>query len=345
MNSFATSFSRKLFHSLEERDLYPSHSIYENVYLEIYRVGEKKLEFIKTILTPGLWKTLIEGLGKSNGEGHCMRMLGFGHHLSIFMTAPFTIDPVKREQAANLGMLTNFIVAIYDCFLDLNKKNPLPAWLLYLCSSASGRIVVKTFERFLPSHSRIMVRLVSTYFIQLNLLASNDEGGGVKNLIYRSIKKMYEAEQLIGNDEKKIGTYWLRKSALPFVAMGLPCLLVAVKHQHISAFRFIRNLYRLGEAFGLLDDVTDLIQDELTGQPNIVSKKLNDGREEEEVIDELCQQTIRLLVSVYSEVQKFNLDRTANFYTFYWTPIICVIGWIGGQYHLSAATTSGDGRN
>ncbi len=346
MNSFVTCFSKELFQSLEEENLYPSHSTYENVYLEIYRVGEMKMKLLKRKLSARQWKSLLEGIGKSNAEGHCMRILGFGHHLSAFMVGPLQIDPGKKERVIRLGMLTNFIVAIYDCFLDLNKsKNPLPAWLLYLCSNKIGRIVARTIEPFFPVHTQIVARLVTFYFKDLNSLTSSMNRPLVKLSIYRSIKKMYEAEQQFGKTEERFTTYWLRKSALPFVTMGLPALLVAGDDKRGTAFKFIRNMYHLGEVFGLLDDVADLNQDRSTGQQNIVQYSLNQGKCEEEVIDEIKCRAIRLLVGVYSEIEKFNLDRNTNFYTFYWTPIICVIGWLGGQYQLSAETTSGDGRN
>lgn len=82
-------------------------------------------------------------------------------------------------------------------------------------------------------------------------------------LLDRAIRRMYEAE----NGGARARRDWVRKSALPFVTIGLAASILAGREPPAG---YLAWLYRVGIWIGWIDDASDLAQDRAAGRYNRV---------------------------------------------------------------------------
>jgi len=173
-------------------------------------------------------------------ESAAVRMLGFGYVLTEFAAAPVTVPPDARVPA--LGALANLIVSLYDTELDAGAA---PASIM--------------------SGGSVVARLVELYYSRLDILAR--AGGPLEVLLRRAIDRMYHAERSTGRGANS-RAIWRRKSALPFVVMGLPVWFAHPAARTRSCHAHLAWLYRLGRFFGWIDDAADLEDDCTAGHLN-----------------------------------------------------------------------------
>jgi hypothetical protein len=185
-----------------------------------------------------------------------------------FVVAPLGLAGEARESVLRLGALCNFIVATYDHLVDSDPGHRPP---LHRGSVLPGRhrwSARRLFARiFRPPASRLMHRLVTLYFAELRRLPHAGTRIRLRAGIERLILRMYDAEgaSLNGAATERL---LRRKSALPFVVMGLPGWLAVAEDEGGEYWWHLRWLYRLGDLFGWVDDAVDLEEDRAAGRPN-----------------------------------------------------------------------------
>ena len=237
-------------------------------------------DFLVTQIGEASWLQMLKAWGRENGEQMASLQLGAGAVLTEFFTSPVTLGAADREAAAHSGTLANLLVGVYDDLIDAEEipgADPLSRSLLDAVSGKSG--VGETGDTPLAP-------LVSAYFGQIASLPGAASRPEVARTLRRTILKMYDAEcQTVGGadaDGRMAG--WRRKSALPFVVMGLPAWLMTPNFCGRNYRRHLRWLCRCGEFWGWIDDAIDLEQDSATGHPNRVHAALQTGLQSPEVL-------------------------------------------------------------
>jgi hypothetical protein len=202
-------------------------------------------------------------------EESAIRTLGVGCSLTQFATCNV---PVQAEYAAELralGGLANLIVSAFDAMLDSGAVVPT-----LLSDDARGD---RTHNE--SREAMVLRKLVTLYFQRLDSFPQVHKG--IRVLIHRAIRRMYEAELDSVSGMKVARSTWWRKNVLPIVVMGFPVWLTVGRFAETEARRHLRWLCRVGEFFGWIDDCVDLESDELTGQPNRIADFLQRGSKED----------------------------------------------------------------
>jgi hypothetical protein len=190
-----------------------------------------------------------------------------------------------------------------------------------------GKIIPLT----LFPRNKIMVTLVQSYILGLKELTATTGRSDLFNTIMTIIKKMYLAEISTLNDVKPGIAELNRKSALPFVVMGLPVWFYSPEifpQKYISHFKW---LFGLGLFFGMLDDLIDLREDIKNNHHNQYKESEFVRKPDETLLSELVQNIIHKgsLVKKYPEKTVKGDTIYENIYD---KDIFgaCVVSWLGG---------------
>jgi hypothetical protein len=201
------------------------------------------------------------------------RVIGFGLALTEFMIAPLGLNAGARSAVARLGALANLIVTVYDSFVD-NGHEPdelLPREWLSAAARGGRRINVRHYA---PSaRNRLVARLVTMYFAEMNELRYAQQHTRVTAAVVRAVRMMYEAER--ATLERLDRRSQRQKAALPFVVMALPAWLARSDAPPTESFGHLRWSWRVGAFFGTIDDVVDLSVDSHQGYPNLIGQTLH----------------------------------------------------------------------
>jgi hypothetical protein len=187
-------------------------------------------------------------LGTQANRG--INLLGLGYVLTEFLAAP-VITPATPA-ILSLGALVNLMVVVCDRLLDggVEIEQVLPQVELNAGGGDSSPVML----------------LLREYFRGLAAIPLNKP---LLSTIVTAITRMFEAESRTLIQQPGLSyLYWLRKSALPFVVMGLPAWAGSQSVDRSRCIRHLNWLYRVGRFFGALDDAVDFEEDEGTGQPN-----------------------------------------------------------------------------
>ena len=208
------------------------------------------------------------------------RVLGFGRLLTEFLISPiqsnFQVTTINK--AIDLGSLANLIVTIFDQYVE-SAPMELGAFDRHSLEQIS-RQKWGFLSQWLQSGStakvRVICKLISEYFCQLNKLPYSNRCSPLREFIYHTILSMYDAEVMTAQPFSQLSSKQVlrQKSALPFVTMGLPAWLCVRQTSPPHYWQHLRWLYYFGEFIGWIDDVVDLDPDRRTGQPNRVEKTL-----------------------------------------------------------------------
>lgn len=192
-----------------------------------------------------------------------VRSLGVGSGLTHFAISGTGVPAEFLSRTRSLGALASLIVSAFDALIDSGE--PVPA---LLSGDSSGKPAPIT-----GSKAAAVSKLIELYFQRLTELPQ--ERVGIRLLIDRSIRRMYEAE--IGST--RAGPVprhiWWRKNVLPFVVMAIPAWLVSQCYDVVLVRRHLRWLCRLGEFLGWVDDCVDYENDRLSGAANRVDARLS----------------------------------------------------------------------
>jgi hypothetical protein len=270
-------FSRVLWRELEAAKLIPDPGHYSSLRPEITHSGKVERNRMASLVGEATWQRMIVGMGSTFSEGDCVRVLGFGRALTEFAIAPLHLPEPEREAVNDLGVLANFLVAIYDHLVDVGKQRraPLLRWELRLAARSQRQRWLTVLESAMPATSKMMNRLVAAYYQDLSRLPFAAKHAQVHKLVRQAIVHMYDAEgeTLKAASRESCSQRSLqRKSALPFVVMGLPAWMTVPALNERRYWWHLRWLYRLGLFFGWVDDAIDLDEDLAAGRPNLINR-------------------------------------------------------------------------
>ncbi|MFQ6028647.1 MAG: hypothetical protein ACE5Q6_14265 [Dehalococcoidia bacterium] len=329
----STHFSDVLWSELEAAGLVLTAERYNAVRSEITRLGSLERDRIVELVGHKTWERTLSYLGMESPESHCIRVLGFGRALTEFLIAPLEWMDDESESVLQLGAQANFIVTLYDRLVDLPRSRPwvLPRSLLHLAAHSGNSLWIKSRSRVGPAPSRMLVQLVADYFRSLDQLPYAKRHERVHQCVKRAILQMYDAEgETIGLTGKSASESTLRrKSALPFVVMGLPKWLSVASISPELYLWHLRWVHRCGDFFGWIDDAVDLQEDLKFGQPNRVSKMLqrSDGAEKRtDLAQRIVHQAWALNHEWQNRVKNRNRSQQQMQDAFY----CCLVSWFGG---------------
>jgi hypothetical protein len=178
------------------------------------------------------------------------RLLGIGYAFTEFLAAP-VVGPATPRTICSLGAIANLMVVICDRMLD--SGIPVEAVLA---------------ENGMPKDATVS-RLLDLYWRKF---ATMEADKSLVEIIQRVIRRMFAAEmETVRRRDELPYRYWLRKSALPFVLMGLPAWACRCRDNRNSGFKLaehVRWLSKVGRFFGVLDDAADYEADIRSGDAN-----------------------------------------------------------------------------
>lgn len=269
-----------LWEELEREGLLANANLYRNSLARVQDYGGKAMKRFSSVFDSTDWREANAVLTYPYTEGHLVRILGFGRLLTEFSVAPLAarLNVTALEEVLELGELSNLIVTVCDQYIDLQPEGtPILSRRMLERARAHSRFSFGWMKRRGTAQERVVARLVTLYFRQLAKLPYAAKHESLYAFMRHVIISMYDAE--IAAERKNKGTprerTLRRKSALPFVVMGLPVWLSA-PDIHLTTFhRHLRWLYGLGEFIGWVDDVIDLNEDRNAGHPNRVHNALS----------------------------------------------------------------------
>ena len=246
---------RDISRELSRARLRPDREYLDYVRARLYHLGELEYERLLERTGPEL----------EHEAKVAVRLLGFGHVITEFAVACLGFPGKPDPAVLSLGALSNLIVTTFDGLLDSGQdpERALPR------SRLAGTGKKST------TGDPLMSRLVNLYFAGLASLPH--PGAFVHKTLRAAILRMYDAERATSGPLAYTETVWRRKSALPFVIMGLPVWMTAPSVQQSVYRAHVKWLYRLGRFFGWIDDAADLDDDRAAGRPNYFSAGLKRG--------------------------------------------------------------------
>jgi hypothetical protein len=162
----------------------------------------------------------------------------------------------------------------------------LPRWALALAGTGGGRALLRVGASVAPSPSRLTTRLVAEYFRRVAELPYVASHARVRADLRNTIADMYAEEGRTPREWRRLrgDASAQKKTALPFVVLGLPAWLASPACPPLQYARHRRWLVRMGKFIRWVDDAADLAADSAAGSANLVRRALarsgaNGGRE------------------------------------------------------------------
>jgi hypothetical protein len=275
-------FREVLWSELVRKGLIPTNEAYVRARQEVTARGVIGWTELRRVVGEQDWDQANDILKRPYLADEPERMLGFGWLLTRFLAAPVGL-PVKVEaQVAELGSLANFIVAVYDQFLDngLPVRDLLPYEMLEWAN-----IRPRDHQPESPPNAAaaVLTALVASYFELLDRMPCRSSHHHVRGSIALAIRRMYEAENALASwSGGRVPSIFLRrKVGLPFVVQGIPAWLGLEEIDRALYAWHLGWTYRVGIFIGWLDDAVDLDDDSAEGVPNLVSIALEGGNQPE----------------------------------------------------------------
>ena len=278
----AVDFRSLLRVELEYAGLLPDADRVRACRRDVSRVGSEEAAALAGLVGPSLWMQALAQLGRPFPQADCERVLGFGASLTAFMLPPVHIDESLSRELCTLGAHANLLVSLFDQVADecSGTALPLSPAIVARACAGRGRARLAWGSNSGAPVARLLTRLLSAYVRRRDRLTYSRRYQPVRALHTRAIVAMHAAElETLASASGVTDRVIRRKSALPFVVMGLPAWL-AVERVPPATFRaHLRWLYRVGSFLGWIDDAADLDADRAGGRPNRVATALaSEGR-------------------------------------------------------------------
>lgn len=265
---------------LEHAGLLPDADSVRACRREVSRTGADEAAALAGRVGPTLWMDALAQLGRPFPQPDCERVLGFGAMLTAFMLPPVVIDDGLSRDVCTLGAHANLLVSLFDQVADESPGAALPLSPAIVESACMGRGRARLAWRSRTGApvGRLLARLLTDYVSRLDRLPCSARYRGVRALQAKAIVAMHAAElRTLGPASSVTERVIRRKSALPFVVMGLPAWLAVGRVPAPALRAHLRWMYRVGNFLGWIDDVADVDADRAAGRPNRVAAAL--GRE------------------------------------------------------------------
>src|SRR6266702_8188805 len=280
-NLYSGQIRLLLWAELDRVGLIVGSERYRSCLAKISELGTDEHSRFQLLIEPSVWQKAENGLKRPFSKDDLVRILGFGRLLTEFALVPVAhgLPFSDVQEVAKLGALSNLIVTVYDHYMDLI---PSDLWILSRKAIENSGVGAcpddhEPAEDQRAARRHVVTRLVGTYFERLTRLGHAAAHASLVHFINRIIVLMYDAEMATARSSADYPCERIlrRKSALPFVVMGLPIWLAMSEVRSSSLRRHLRWLYGLGEFVGWLDDAIDLDDDRQSGHPNRVHSKLS----------------------------------------------------------------------
>lgn len=202
--------------------------------------GAVELSRLRRQVGADVWDSGIARIDARDATRSVQWALGHGAQLTAFAVAPLGLDGAQSRRVEELGALTNLVVTFYDNLLD------------------QGIAPTKVLRADFRSGDPLITALVRLHCASVDALTNQ----AARPLLDSVIRRMYRAENALATTRDR-----RRKSALPFVVMGLAGWL-AVPTLPVSRIGHLHFLYRCGLTLGLVDDAVDFASDASAQRPN-----------------------------------------------------------------------------
>ncbi|MFL5613034.1 MAG: hypothetical protein ACJ796_05175 [Gemmatimonadaceae bacterium] len=270
-------FRSLLIAELEHAGLIPDAERVLTCRREVSRIGYEEEAALADLVGKTLWAEALAQLGRPYPHADCERVLGFGAMLTAFMLPPVRIDDALSREVCSLGAHANLLVSLFDQVADECPGAALPlsrATVQNACAKR-GRVRLIWHRHAGPPVARLLTRFLSAYVSRLDRLPYTSHHRALRALHTRAIIAMHAAElETLSSARSASFRSIRRKSALPFVVMGMPAWLGVERGTAATFHAHLRWLYRLGNFFGFIDDAADLGADRAAGRPNRVAQLL-----------------------------------------------------------------------
>ncbi len=264
------SFSSNLIHELKDVELLPSYDEFTSVSRAVILRGRKELtSFRKETGNLIWWKEFVR-----SGQWYFsyIGIAGWGYYLSSYFNAPLHLSPAQNETIGHLGALCSVIVTLYDSLIDksISFHPPIPPDQLHNLLS-THQVFHSIGEKFASGSNQLLPRLIALFILGIHQLPFVEQRPNILSLLEKCILKMYEAENktvmYMPQDINK--SILIRKSAYPFVIMGLIGWFASSYFEQGLFDWHLRWLYNMGSFFSFIDDTADLHSDRRRGSPNL----------------------------------------------------------------------------
>jgi hypothetical protein len=263
--------------ALMSRSLLPSDNTYRAGLAALIEQGRIERDWLRRCIGHIAYGALIRQMKLDRPAEQVARVLGFGARMTRFAVAPIVTQPRDRERLARLGAMANLIVSIYDLALDRGRSVRLMREQ-DLEQLMNGRARTPRTMFGSTRNGQPFRLLTGSYLRDIDALAREHHPACQPVLLHRIVRSMYQAENRTGIATPDVPDLALRrKSALPFVVMGLPSWYSRTTATPDQLRRHLRWLYRLGTVFGWVDDWVDLRRDLDNGHPNRVARATLEG--------------------------------------------------------------------
>jgi hypothetical protein len=322
------AFRDVLVEKLRSSGLEVTHECYQNTFDRILACGNIQSQYVIQLVGEAAWEEVLARSYFADPGYVFKRIMGFGYCFTEYIIEDIGLNAKDRNEIQELGALSNFIVSIYDHFLDNNLiTSELP--LLQLIESIRKKETIG----FRQTGIQFFGKLVQRYLERAYALSAHDSGNRAWRTLTKAIISMYQANKMLlqGSVVRQPYRVHLQKSALPIVVMGLPAWIATIDKSDAAYFRHLRWMYALGEFLAWIDDAADLDDDERTSQPNLVIDAMGTGG--------LCNHSFDMIAASIAEkgrsVDNAWKSRTGkkNHHDPGLLPV-CVISWLG-EYYLS----------
>jgi hypothetical protein len=325
-------FKRIILDKLEKSSLLPDIATYRELRHEITAKGRREADLLKNSLGSSMWNMLLKKINTKYAEDDLIRILGFGNALTVYSILPVLPEDELFERVVKLGTYNNLIISLFDHLSDSGITSHKILTVNELENLIGKKSVSNRLSYLLPgSREKLMIKtLIRLYNRELKYLGSIKNRPQILNTINTVIRRMFAAELDTLNGPEAKNQVLNRKSALPFVLMGMPSWLISNQFNAGKFWSHTRWLYRLGLFLGALDDIVDLIDDIRNGHPNQFKKYLMDDCLENSVVEDIGNEMIKDAFCIKQYWQqtvnptgKMN-DRRKDVLG------VCIISWFGG---------------
>lgn len=265
-------------------------------YEEIIRLGTVLEERLAGSVGSSTWRRGLTALDREHPLADARRVLGFGHGLTQFVTAPLRMDLDAWDAVWTLGAVANLIVTLYDEFVDRGAYASLVLPRSTLEAAAASSWWPSYVSAVMPPKSRLMIRLVILFFGALRRLPHADAHSWISRRIVAAVLRMYEAELATLRPASATEAFLRRKSSLPFVVMGLSGWLAVPTIEEAHYRWHLRWLYRCGDLLGRIDDSIDMIDDARMRRGNRIARaRLGSDRSDLQIARDIVRRGKRLM--------------------------------------------------
>lgn len=325
------NIKHKLWQTLHDKNLVPDYNSYITIISHINEQGNEMWCEMQKNKTGATLKKMVRLSELKLTEADLIRVLGFGVVVTQYLIEPISMPKKSFERVVYSGAIANLLVTLFDHYIDnqfiknfkliestLSKKNNFIDKIKYGVYYLQGNL-----------YQRQISNLINIYYNQIDALSDRKDSDikqKTRALNY-IIDKMYVAEKLsLLQPKKYTSVLWRHKSALPFLAMGIPAWFPTPINKELWIWH-LRWMYSFGDLMGLIDDAVDFENDTKSASPNIYNMLMPDGHDNRDSVNYFCNKISNRIIFI--QTQFINYTNTDSL-ILNQLPLIMICSWFGG---------------